>query len=52
MSYDFVLVAALIVRALIMRIRVQTDVIVFVHAHAADIFFLIIVKYKVCTFFT
>ena len=52
MPHDLVLVTALIIRALIVRVGVKANIIVFVHAHAADIIFFVIVEYKVCTFFT
>ena len=52
MPYNSVLIPALIIGTLIMRVGIQTDVIVLVHADAADIFLLVIVIYIIGTFFT
>ena len=51
MFYNAILIPALIIWALIMRIRVQTNIIVLVHAYRADIFFFVLIKYIICTFF-
>jgi hypothetical protein len=52
MTDNLIFVSALIIRALIMRVGVQTNVIVLIHAYAAYIFFFVIVKYEIGAFFT